>query len=140
MVLTTVLVLAGSCTLSLVAPGALDTEAAWADSGNATGGTFAAKTLAVPTQFTCQNIALGAQFSWNGPTSDRYEITLTPALGGTPVLVDVPAGQTSYQFTQLLGSGTATVRRFEVYGSTRWYSAASPGTGYLILLGVTAYV
>lgn len=134
-------ILVVACVGGFVVPGARDTEAAWADAGQARSGVLSAMTVAVPTGFTCATVQLprGAEFSWSGPASDRYEITYTPTLIGSPVRVDVPAGQTSIRLTNTtLATGTATLRRFVDSGSTRWYSQPSAGRGYLVLLGIAA--
>ena len=98
-------------------------------------------TVPMPTGFTCTTISApnGAEFRWSGPATDRYQITYTPTLVGSPVAVDVPAGQTSIRLTNTtLATGTATLRRFVDAGSGRWYSQASPGRGYIVLLGIAA--
>lgn len=134
-------ILVVGCLGGLAVPQVRDTEAAWTDAGQARSGALSAMTVAVPTGFTCNTIQLprGAEFSWSGSAADRYEITYTPTLIGSPVSVDVPAGETSIRLTNTtLATGTATLRRFVESGSTRWYSQPSAGRGYLVLLGIAA--
>ena len=113
-------------------PGSVNTQAAWTDGpATATSGGFVTTRTPVPTDFRCDSGLLSSTvLRWSATSEKLYRLTLTPNDGGTPTVVNLAAGTSSYTLSSM-PSGTAKLQAVHAYSSTQWVSASTASVGYV---------
>lgn len=130
----------GVALLVLVATAVAPTEARWQDSEIATSALAAGTRAPIPG--TCTAALTGVTVQWSPPPSHPaptgYRITATNASNAVVVTADLPASETSYRFTTLLGTvggASYTIALTPQYANA-WTPTALSGVTRIFLFGL----